>query len=680
MSKKRTGKFDAFPESPFRYLERDAVEGWFASRVDLASKMVADALLLGLSFAGAFLIRFDGHVPPQMWEICRHILPWVVLGKVAVYRMAGLYRSFWRYSGVRDLQRLLVTQVTGLGTCLFVVTMAGSYRLPWGIYAIDTFLALILTGGVRFGPRWVREVVPSSWLRPLRRALPGWVRSRSLDVKRVLIVGAGDEGERIVSELSKSSSGKYLAVGIVDDDPLKRGRHIHGVPVLGTNDDIPRLAENLEVEEIIISRPSHGGEEVRSVLAKSRGVKARLRIVPTLAEIVSGSARPTDIRDLKLKDLLRREEAKLDIEQISGYLRGKRILVTGAGGSIGSELCRQILPFRPAELLLFGRGENSIFSIDQELAVSLPPVRRRCIIGDVINKKKLEGVFAAFRPEIVFHAGADKHVPLMEANPDEAVLNNIFGTRNVLEVSEAFGVERLVCISTDKAVNPTSVMGSCKKVAELVLQSRPWNTPSMVVRFGNVLGSRGSVVPTFYEQIRRGGPVTVTHPEMTRYFMTIPEAAKLVIQAGALGRGGEIFVLDMGEQVRIADLAREMIQISGLDPDEVPIQFVGIRPGEKLYEELMEHGEELRATSHPKILQVARCAEVPADLGLRLRDLYEAAIEMDQDRIVTTLSRILTTYRPSPKHGVGYKPARSAVREIRLVASQGHASSFRSAD
>jgi FlaA1/EpsC-like NDP-sugar epimerase len=624
---------------------------WFGSRIDFASKIAADGVLLALTYVAAFLVRFDGRVPPPMWQVCFQTLPWIVLLKLVVYCLSGLYRSFWRYSGVNDLQRLLVAQAAGLGTSLFVVTMSreATYGFPRGIYLVDAFLALALTGGLRFSPRWLRETVPSAWLQPFRKVVPG-TKERDGDrrKKRVLIVGAGDEGEVIVSELAKNRGGGYVAVGIVDEDPKKRGRVIHGVPVLGGLSDIGQLAEDERIDEIVLTRHSNGGDEVRSVLRNCRGVKARLRIVPSLPEVVSGSARLTDIRDVKLEDLLRREEAKLDLEQISGYLRHKRILVTGAGGSIGSELCRQIARFEPAELLLFGRGENSIFMIDQELASTFPSVRRVTIIGDVINKRKVEGVFSIHRPEIVFHAGADKHVPLMEGNPDEAVLNNVFGTKNLLEVCEAFGVEKVVCISTDKAVNPTSVMGACKRVAEIITHGRTWTMPAVVVRFGNVLGSRGSVIPTFCEQIRRGGPITVTHPEMKRFFMTIPEAAKLVIQAGAIGNGGEAFVLDMGEQVKIADLAREMIQVAGYNPDtDIQIKYVGVRPGEKLYEELSERSEDLKPTSHPKIRQVAHGITAPPSFEIHLRELYDAALGMSEDRIMAALARILPSYSPS---------------------------------
>jgi FlaA1/EpsC-like NDP-sugar epimerase len=639
---------------------------WLHSRADLASKVAGDALLLCLAFAGSFLIRFDGRVPTQMWAVCYWALPWIVLLKLVTYHFAGLYRSFWRYSGVNDLQRLVAAQLAGLGTSLFIVTMSreATYGFPRGIYLIDAFLSLILTGSVRFGPRWLRETVPSSWMSPFRRMFPGWTSVPSPDAKRVLVVGAGDAGEVIVSELMKAH-GTYLTVGIIDDDPAKRGRFIHGVPVVGGKKDLPRLADELRAEEIILTGSS--GEEVRSILRSCRGMKARIRTMPSVAEIVAGAARATDLRDLKVEDLLRREEAKLDLGQISGYLRGKRILVTGAGGSIGSELCRQIARFGPAEILLFGRGENSIFCIEQELKTTFPKVPSRAVIGDVINKKKLQGVFRAHQPEIVFHAGADKHVPLMEANPDEAVLNNIFGTRNLLEVCEAFGVDRIVCVSTDKAVNPTSVMGACKRVAEMIVQGREWKTPSIVVRFGNVLGSRGSVVPIFFEQIRRGGPVTVTHPEMTRFFMTIPEAAGLVIQAGAFGKGGDVFVLDMGEQVRIADLAREMIQLAGLTPGtDVPIEFVGMRPGEKLYEELAESQENLRPTSHPKILRVAENGGAPADLDAQLKELFTVALEMDNDRMRATLAQIIPTYRPSGKGRAAERPSDEAREKTRV--------------
>src|SRR5437867_1455248 len=415
-------------------LSMKAIRARLSARANAAMKMLADGILLGLAYGGAFYLRFDGQVPSEIWTVCRQTLLWVVLLKILVYQAAGLYRSFWRYSGMNDLKRLLLAQAAGLATSLFVVTMSreATFGFPRSVYLIDALLSLLLTGGLRFGPRWVRESLPMSSLRWVDRIFPEWLLTRKVRGKRVLVVGAGDAGEMIVREFSKNPSGRFVAIGFVDDDAGKVGRDIHGVRLLGSGADIPRLAEQHRAEEIVLPLPSASGSEIRAILRRCRGAKARLRIVPSLGEIVSGSARLTEIRDLRVEDLLRREPANLDLPQISGYLRGKCVLVTGAGGSIGSELCRQIARFAPERLLLLGRGENSIFSISQELAVSFPSLPLEQIIGDVINKRKLDGVMAAHQPQIVFHAGADKHVPLMEGNPDEAVLNNVFGTRNLL--------------------------------------------------------------------------------------------------------------------------------------------------------------------------------------------------------------------------------------------------------
>ncbi len=438
--------------------------------------------------------------------------------------------------------------------------------------------------------------------------------------KRVLIVGAGDAGFMLVREFEQQPHLGVHVVGLVDDDVTKINRTMGGVPVLGRHAEIPDIVKRHAVERIIIAMPSAGADVLRETMAICRDTDAELKTLPPVGELVAGRVRAQDVRDVRIEDLLRREPVATDLSAISGYLHGKRVLVTGAGGSIGSELCRQVCTFEPAQLVLLDHSENAVFEIDAELRERFPRVSLAPVIGDVRSRTKMEQVCAVYRPQVVFHAAAHKHVPLMEVNPDEAIANNVLGTRNVAEAAARCGAERFVMVSTDKAVNPGNVMGATKRLAELVVQGMqaaqggqgsaaagpsetPGGTRFVSVRFGNVLGSRGSVIPLFQRQIDQGGPVTVTHPDMTRYFMTIPEAVQLILQAAAMGRGGEVFVLDMGEPVRIADLAHDLIRLSGLVPGkDIDIVYTGVRPGEKLFEELVNDGETVRKTSHEKIM------------------------------------------------------------------------------
>jgi FlaA1/EpsC-like NDP-sugar epimerase len=502
--------------------------------------------------------------------------------------------------------------------------------MPRSVPFIDMALSLLFTGGARMTVRVLHE---SSATGGSSRGLPMRLISgrSSSGARRALIIGAGDAGEMMVREMMRSARMDYAPVAFIDDDPVKLGSSIHGVPVLGDRAEIPRLVQQLGIKDILIAIPSARGKTVREIVQVCKNTPAGLKILPDLTRLQDGKVHVSDLRQVQVEDLLGREPAALDLNLISSYLRGKRILVTGAGGSIGSELCRQILKFAPAEIHLMGRGENSIYEIHNELVRTAGFTRLVQVIGDVINKKKLEGIFAMYRPQIVFHAGADKHVPLMEMNPDEAVFNNIVGTKNVLEVSNAYRAERVVCISTDKAVNPTSVMGCCKRVAELLVRSNLYtNTVACAVRFGNVLGSRGSVIPHFQKQIEAGGPITVTHREIKRYFMTIPEAAGLVIQAGAMGSGGEIFVLDMGEPVKIWDLAMNMVRLAGLEPGrDVEMREVGLRPGEKLDEELSFDHEIQERTSHVKIMCVRGEGAEPVKLLAEVKHLTDRALRMD---------------------------------------------------
>jgi FlaA1/EpsC-like NDP-sugar epimerase len=469
--------------------------------------------------------------------------------------------------------------------------------------------------------------------------------------RNVLIVGAGEAGQMTARSLFRTPRGQLVPVGFLDDDDSKHGQQIEGLSVLGALQDLPKVLQQLQVDELIIAMPSAPGEVIRRMIDLARQVGLRYRTLPSLHEILSGQVNALGIREVKLEDLLRRDPVKLDTDKIVHSLSGRTVLITGAGGSIGSEIARQVAQVNPKLLILMGRGENSIYAVEQELRRSHPNVSLAPIIADVKHYPKLKWLFQTYRPQVVFHAAAHKHVPLMEANPDEAILNNVRGTQHVAELSLEYGVATLVNISTDKAVNPTSVMGASKRVAEYVVADAARRTvPGQAfisVRFGNVLGSRGSVIPLFKEQIRVGGPVTITHPDMVRYFMTIPEAVQLVTQASSLGNNGEVYVLDMGKPVKILDLAEDMIRLSGLEPGrDITIEVTGMRPGEKLFEELLTAEDGSVASSHEKLF-VAK-VDVPdsTTLARHLHDLYRSAEHLDSERIKQSLLKLVPQYLP----------------------------------
>lgn len=630
-------------------MERRQIEGVWVVVV----KAAADASAFAAAFVAAWLLRFleTGGVPPRFEPLLWQVLPVAVVAKLAIFALLGGYASLWRYSSLSDLFRLF--QATALSS----VALTGleyfmKLRVPLGVVLLDGLLTLVLCGGLRVLPRVVREHSHgprgAGWARLLAGAL-AW-RPKPEPGRRILVIGAGDAGENLAREMMRKRRLGYVPVGFVDDDPAKRGLSIHGVKVRGGREDIPRLVAQYDVEEILIAIPSATAEQIRPIVETCRGLGPKLKILPDLVSLVHGAPRLADVRELRIEDLIGRPRIELDVDGVSAYIEGRRVLVTGAGGSIGSELCRQLLRYHPAELQLLGRGENSIFAIYNELAPRRGSTRLVQLIGDVINRSKLVGLFERLRPEIIFHAGADKHVPLMELNPDEAVLNNILGTRNVLEVAEQFGTHRVVCISTDKAVNPSSIMGCCKRVAELYVQSgRYARTLVTAVRFGNVLGSRGSVIPLFQHQIERGGPVTVTHRDVRRYFMSIPEAVALVIQAGSMAEGGDIFVLDMGQPVAIDELARRVIRLHGLEPErDIPVVYTGLRPGEKLDEDLVGGGEHREPTAHPKIYRLVPNghAHDGARLDALVQRLIEQAVAMDDMAIRETLRLVVPEYRP----------------------------------
>jgi len=630
-------------------------------------KIGMDAILFALAYSVAFQLRQD-IFRSEALPIYLVFLPVVVAIKSVVFLIMGNYRSIWRYSSLTDLENLTRATLVALALILAIAAvLPPHFGLPRALPFLDAVLSLLLAGALRMAVRIQHESsIRGPGGRDLSRRLIG-ARKRG-KARPTLIVGAGHAGEFIVREMLRSPMLDYSPVGFVDDNPVKQGQSIHGVPVLGTREQIPQLVRDLGVKEVVIAIPSARGKEVREIIQCCRDIAAGLKILPDLNRVVDGTVRLEQVRRVEVEDLLGREPVEMDMSLISGYLRGKRVLITGAGGSIGSELCRQILRFAPSEIQLFGRGENSIYEIHRELKSEAGCTRLIQLIGDVINKKKLEGVFSIYRPQIVFHAGADKHVPLMEMNPDEAVFNNVIGTQNVIQVSDEMGVERVVCISTDKAVNPTSVMGCCKRVAELLVQGRTnRKTIACAVRFGNVLGSRGSVIPHFQSQIEKGQPLTVTHRDIERYFMTIPEAATLVIQAGAMGLGGEIFVLDMGEPVKIWDLANNMVRLAGLEPGkDVEIREIGLRSGEKMNEELQTDAEMLEPTAHPKINCVRNSSIGEANLVLlaEIENLRERAVRMDFAGIRSGLKRIVPEYQWAPK-------APSRPSRLRVVSDQG---------
>ena len=465
-----------------------------------------------------------------------------------------------------------------------------------------------------------------------------------------MIIGAGEAGSVIVKELENSQCPNTKAVAIIDDDCYKMGKKLHGIPILGNRNDIMRVAKEKSIDEIIIAIPSAPSQEINKIFTECTKTRCKVRILPSISHIIDGKVSIKKVRDVQIEDLLGREQVKVDLENIALYLNGKVILVTGGGGSIGSELCRQIASYVPKQLVILDNYENNAYDIKNELNYKYPNLKLKVVIANIRDKQRLDSIFNEYRPQVVFHAAAHKHVPLMEDNPSEAIKNNVFGTLNMAECADKYGVLKFILISTDKAVNPTNVMGATKRIAEMIIQAtgRYSKTDFAAVRFGNVLGSNGSVIPLFKKQIEQGGPVTVTHPEVTRFFMTIPEAVQLVIQAGAMAKGGEIFVLDMGQPVKIADLARSLIKLSGYKPDEdIKIVFTGLRPGEKLYEELLLEEEGLMATRHDKIF-VAKPIFTDFALLKRELEILYGLLTKDAEDVINYIPNIVPAYSRTP--------------------------------
>ena len=598
-----------------------------------------DLLMVPVAWVGAFYVRFNlGPVPDEYLRQALLLLPIVMVVQGAVFWYMGLYRGVWRFASLPDLLRILKASLIGtVATAAAIVLVTRLDFVPRSVFVFYVFLLPVLLGGPRAAYRWFRE----------HRL---YARAGS----RVLVVGAGQAGELLVRDLLRDSRWTYQPVGFVDDDPGKRGREIQGVRVLGTVDDIPALVERLAVECLLIALPAAKAAAMRRIVSICEASGLPFRTLPRPQDTLSREPSVPDLREVLIEDLLGRETVTLDWRSISDGLAGKTVLVTGGGGSIGSELCRQVARLGPSALVVFDNGEFNLFRVERELRRTFPDLVLHARLGDVRDSEAVHFALVEYQPDIVFHAAAYKHVPMLQDQAREAVRNNVLGTRNVAQMAAAFGCETFVLISTDKAVNPTNIMGATKRVAEIVCQdlNGQGRTRFITVRFGNVLDSAGSVVPTFREQIAAGGPVTVTHPDITRYFMTIPEASQLILQAAVAGNGGEIFVLEMGEPVRIRDLAEQMIRLSGKQPGvDVPIVFTGLRPGEKLYEELFHEEERLAPTGHEK-LRLAHVREVDQEtLARSLEEMEAGCAAYDEQRLVHLLKVLVPEFGEARKAG-----------------------------
>ncbi len=594
--------------------------------------IIAHLGLIIIAYIFSFYLRFEFTIPEEYFSLILKTLPLLLIIKLGVFYYFGLFSGLWRYVSMDDLWRIL--KASTLSTVIFILTVVfvyGIHGFPRSVFIIDWILCTSFVGGVRLVSRLFKEIFKTS---TRRRA------------KKVLIIGAGEAGIMVLRECRNNPNMNADVVGFIDDDPAKKNLRIQGIRILGGRENIPKFVKQYEIEEIIIAIPSAKGQDIRQILSYCQIPDVKIKIVPGLHKILSGELE-IKLREVKPEDLLGRETVKIDEEEVGSYIKDKRILVTGAGGSIGSELCRQIVRFSPSELILYDHNENDVYFLEVEFKTKYPKVKFETIIGDIKDVGLLKYVFFHYKPQVVFHSAAYKHVPLMEENVIAAVKNNIVGSRNLIYAAHHYRVERFILISTDKAVNPTSIMGATKRIAETIMQAKARfsKTKFMAVRFGNVIGSSGSVVPLFKRQIEEGGPITVTHPEAKRYFMSANEAASLVLQAGAIGKGGEIFILDMGEQIKIIDLAKNLIALSGLKPEEdIPIEFIGLRKGEKLYEEILLDSEKDKATKYHKIYITSAEDFDLHKLRHQVKELERLAEIMDEDRVIEKMKEIVSSY------------------------------------
>lgn len=600
----------------------------------LISMIIFDAVLVISSVYLSLLLRFDGGIEAPYYQAFIALVPWFAIISLVSLYFFRIYHRMWQYASVGELYSIIKAITTSMLVIVALIYTIPLPYLPRSVYILSWGLMIALIGGSRLGWRILRDFI---------------IKDISSVAKRTLIIGAGDAGALVARELKNNQGLNLQAVGFIDDSRYKQNLSLYGIPVLGNRRAIPHIVEHYGIEEIIVAMPSAGGRVIRELIEICQSTPAQMRIFQGAGDLLSQGNK---IRNIELEDLLRREPVKLNLEEIAAYLTGKTVLVSGAGGSIGSELCRQICSFKPHSLIVLDYSENNLFDVDNELREVWPDIQIETELADIKDRARLQLVFSRNRPQVVFHAAAHKHVPMMEKHPAEAIKNNILGTRNIAEMADKFGTETFILISTDKAVNPTSVMGATKRIAEMLIQDLNQNSQTNLaaVRFGNVLGSRGSVIPTFKKQIENGGPITVTHPDMTRYFMTIPEAVQLVIEAGAMATGGEIFVLDMGEPVKIVDLAQDLIRLHGYEPDkDIKIKFTGIRPGEKLYEELFSTREQMAATMHDRIYISNKDQDRNFNSIETIDTLFAKNAFINHNDVVELISQVLPEYHSTKK-------------------------------
>jgi len=601
--------------------------------------LLIDAALVAASYFCAYLLRYDGQLPDFELRQIIHVLPYLTAMKLTCFFIFGLYRGMWRYTSLEDMKNVLkATVVSSLILVLAVLYIYHFQGFSRAAFIIDWLLTMLFIGGVRIGVRLLlTNNITSFWL----------LAKKGTHDKRLLIIGAGAAGEKAIREILENPGLKLNPVGFLDDDPQKQGKAIHGVIILGKVEDIGNLREDFE--EILIAIPSARGEQMRRIVKFCEETGKRFRTMPSIGELIDGKVSVKALREVRIEDVLGRDEVRLEKELLKVSYAGKRILITGAGGSIGSELVRQVCQYCPAVVGLLDFSEFNLFQIEMTQRQFFPHIAVETYLTDIRDFYAVRKTIEAFRPEVIFHAAAYKHVPLQELHPRETVYNNVTGTRNLTLAGADAGVERFVLVSTDKAVRPTNVMGAAKRVAEMYLSAMTdlSETRFVSVRFGNVLGSSGSVIPIFQQQISQGKPVTVTHPEVTRYFMSIPEAAQLILQAGAMGQGGEIFILDMGRPVKIVDMAREVIRLHGFEPErDIPIEYIGLRPGEKLFEELITEGEGIMPTAHEKIKVIKGNHSDFLTLSIAIDDLVATADSYDEAAIKKKLRAIVPEYTP----------------------------------
>jgi FlaA1/EpsC-like NDP-sugar epimerase len=617
--------------------------------------IVSDSVIFVITLIVAYLVRFEFVLSQDNITQIQNVLLWIIPLKIVVFLSLRVYRGMWRYTSIRDFW--ILGQACLLSTLLIMVIILYSSDFQGfsrAVFAVDGVLTFLFIGGKRMAIRSFFAI----YTNPKRMDNP----FPKINFKKVLIVGAGAAGEKILREIFENYQLHYHVVGFIDDDPEKQGRSIHGVHVLGNVARLPYILEKVNIEEILIAVPSASGDQIRHIVEACRECNASYKILPGIGELIDGRVSVKILRDISYEDLLSRLPVHLDIPGIRNYIDGKTVLITGCGGSIGSELCRQVMKYQPRSIILVDASEENLFNIQMELQ----NIRycRNCvaILGQVQNKQLMEDVFKKYKPQVVFHAAAYKHVPMLEKNPWEAVFNNIVGSSIVMDMSVKYHVERFVLVSTDKAVRPTNVMGASKRIAELIMQTYQGNgTHLMAVRFGNVVGSSGSVMPIFRRQIEQGGPVTVTHPEVNRYFMTIPESSQMILQAGAMGEGGEVFILRMGTPVKIADMARDLIRLSGKEPDvDIKIIYTGLREGEKLYEELITVGEDILPTVHERVMVLrsnnhsneANILEMRKKLAKQIDELMQDALRHNATVIKNKLKEIVPEYTPQENEAV----------------------------